>query len=267
MKKVAANLVLEAIERKLEKGAPVLPIEQVNSEGEQVTFRINPALEEDIEKCQPKEILESFAGGEIEIKFKKASIPYIKTNEVGVSSKEKYRLLYTMNDMSLGELFKLARVAKELSVLAQDLLYLNLISRTDLKNIIPFSGKFLYNNVIDPEAFKSENAEFIKDSTRNSKSKNNSVISNTLSNYDDMVNINYLLSQFRRTEDINFIKFCKDYENKDFGEGVFAKDPNIGDSESVPVMSAEAELKFQSIGNVNSEGVNILKQLDYTIVK
>lgn len=265
MNNVTPGFLYETIIKKVETGkGKTLPIIQSNGKGESVSFKLDPAIEEikTGKNITPQVIKESFGDGQVKIEFSKIVIPFTKINEAGVNSKEKFHTLFfdASTTIPLGELFKLARVTKELSLLAQDLLMIQLISRTDLESIIPCSGKMLYGNLVNPETFKTENAEIFK-KLREAAPKNNSVISNSLNSADEVFNTNFLLSLFRKSEDINFIRFCKENEVKPFGdEYTVSKEDDIKDSEAAPVSVNETDPSYVSIGNVNSIDSLIAKQ-------
>lgn len=257
MKNVTPGFLHDTIIKRIETGSGrVLPITQSNGKGETVSFKLDPAIEEIKagKTITPQVIKESFGDGQINIEFSKIVIPFTKVNEAGINTKEKFHTLFFNSSTSipLNELFKLARVTKELSLLAQDLLMIQLISRTDLEQVIPYSGKVLYSNLVNPETFKTECAEILK-KLKEQSAKNNSVISNSMNSTDEILNTNFLLSLFRKTEDINFIKYCKDKETVDFGDSqIISKEDEIGDSDAPPVSVNETDPNYVSLGNPNS---------------
>lgn len=265
MTNVTPGFLHDTIKFKVNNGAArVLPITQSNGKGESVSFKLDPAIEEIKagKTITPQTIKESFGDGQINIEFSKIVIPFTKINEAGINTKEKFHSLFfnSSTTIPLNELFKLARITKELSLLAQDFLMIQLICRTDLEQVLPYSGKFLYNNLINPETFKTESAEIIK-KIKEQAPKNNSVISNSLNSTDEILNTNFLLSLFKKAEDINFIKFCKNNETRDFGDSqVLTKEDGIGDSDAPPVSVHETDPSYVSLGNLNPMDNLIAKQ-------
>lgn len=256
MENVAPGFIKEVIDSKIKtSGVKTLPITVVNGGGEKVSFKLDPAIN-DIETKKivtPQTV--SLDLGSVKIEYQKVTIPYNKINEAGISSKEKHRTIYIPNDIKLEELFHLARVARELSVLATDLLSIKLMSRSDLEKVVPLSGKLLYSNLIDPEAFKSETAEKLKEA-RNSL--NSSVISNSIKSLDDITFVNHLLSLFKKADDIEFIKFCKMYESKEFDLiPSSSNEEMVEDASALPVSMTVNDPEFISIGSDNKSNLDL----------
>lgn len=267
---VSPSILMDAIETEVKRYGKTLPITVVSGEGEKVSFKINPAIEakETDRSITPERISVSFGSNPetaIKIDFSKVVVPYYRTSESGVVTKDKYHTLFQVDDLPLDEVFKLARIARELSVLSQDLLLTKLITRTDLESVIPLSGKLLYNNIVNPESFKSEAAEKFKnireELEKRSTKADSSVISNSLKSIDDIVNVNFLLHQYKRVDDIKFIKFCKEHEKKNFIDRPEVKEDDIKDAESTPVTITSADPNYMPIGNSN------INNRDNTMIK
>lgn len=258
---VSPNFVYDSIQEKIKKvGVKPLPMVTINGSGESTKIQLNPSLlTESQMRDKVKEISEEFTDGkDVVVKYKKVVAPYFNYNEAGITTKEKAHMLLT-EKLSINQLFKLARVAKELSLLSQDLLLIQLMSNESLGSSNVLSGKVLYTNFVNPEVFRSD-ASKVFQQIRDLEGNKASTISNAQNSLDDKINTNFLLYLFKRAEDIEFIKYCKENENKNFITHV-SVDTKIADAVK-PVMAHQNTNEYMSLGNTSLENSNITKQLN-----
>ena len=257
---VSPNFVYEAIQEKIKKvGVKPLPMVTINGSGEKSQIKLNPSINDYNREKGVKEISEEFNYGDtIKVKYTKIVANYTNYNEAGMTSNEKIHLLLTQN-ISINELFKLARVSRELAVLSQDLLLIRLMSDPTLQ-ANSLSGKVIFTNFVNPEVFRSESSKVfqqIKDAEGNKASS----LSNAQNNLDDKINTNYILHLFKRAEDIEFIEYCKKNENKRFIS--ISSDSKIADA-AKPVMAHAPECEYTNLGNTGLENNStIAKQLGW----
>lgn len=259
MNNVTPGVLMELINEKVKNYGKTLPLVITSGDREKTIISMDPAIQAGEAKTEKVELtLGNTDEFRIEIRYNKTLCKYTPSvSSMFDNSKEGKRKLKALNiqkDTSINDLFKLARISRELAVLSQDLLYTTLITEESLSNQIIASGKFLYANMVNPEAFKSDASKKFAflDAQRGIKS---SIISNATNEYDEKININFLLNQLERAQDESFIEFCYANEKKRFDTS-YSTEETIGDAAGAPVIISRETSSFHSIGNQELNGSN-----------
>lgn len=257
VKNLTANQIAEIIEKGLEN-QPVYPVSESSNDYTNQKIILNQGLTDPNNKTKTERRTFKFGDDTngIKVEFTSTSVTY--PSDV-TGKNEKFTSLIgiggdansLVEGMSLADLFELNIIAKELSMIAEQNLKVQLMVSEGIENLIPLSGPFLYSNIINPESFKSYSDSVLNTLSNTRVSTGGDIVSINQDLLDTYKNQNFISNAYTYSQGIKFIEFLKANlaGAKKYNNTVNNNVVEIKNSEAAPVIVKSNEAAYVQVGS------------------